>query len=115
MDGYCKAHYPPNVQAKIKERDDKWAARWAAERKERAESEAMRKHSEHCVSCHDDLMFLVKWMVDHPGECLGDHGNIERQAHEILAKAETSSEESAISSKANGCEPPAETKTDSAA
>lgn len=42
----------------------------------------------HLVAAAPDLLFLVRWMVEHPGECLGDNGNIERQAIEIIKQAE---------------------------
>ncbi len=34
MDGYCATHYPPNVTAKRRARDDKWEAEWAAKREQ---------------------------------------------------------------------------------
>ena len=56
---YCKLHFPPNVKAKDKARNDKWEREWAEKSKLREDSAKRQLELERKAAAYDRL---VKWL-----------------------------------------------------
>lgn len=94
INGYCTQHYPPNVDAARKARDEKWKQHKAAAENVRREYRAAYAERDRRAECFDELVAALELLYNVTAEYirinhLGDthHNESMQLARDALAKA----------------------------
>jgi hypothetical protein len=67
---YCKQHLPSNMDAKRKERNAAWDAKWKAEREATIKQQDERAELERRAACYPDLLAACEELVEAIDTCI---------------------------------------------